>query len=211
MEGEVRKRLSEAMEDISRERLWSVSGELNTLKVLERIKKKPSKEVQAAIQASLEVVEDFLEFLVEVHSEAESADYSEKASLYDLAAIGALAVQDAMPRGEGVTLSNVLLGAFSEGLILLGSRQYVAGAKGIVDARLRIHSHRVYTRLWDLPVEFKKQFSEDDVEALRGSIDSLFDEIGKGDVPTQAKVEVLFQFYSLILAVQIGKLIRTMT
>ncbi|MCJ2556960.1 MAG: hypothetical protein LN415_07645 [Candidatus Thermoplasmatota archaeon] len=207
----VDERLSSALEDTSPDGLWSLSSELNALKASAALRKdKKSAQTREAVDDALDVVRDFHEFSVEMRSEIESKDYSQMASIFDLTAIGALAAQDVLPGVDGLSLPKILLGALSEGLIFLGSRQYVAGAQKIVNARLRIHSHRVYERLWGLPMDFKKQFMEENVAELQVSIDEFFKAFLREDGASPPKVAVLLQFYSLILAIQVEKVMMTL-
>jgi len=207
----VEERLSSALKDTSPDGLWSLSSELNALNASAGLRKdKKSVQTREAVEDALDVVRGFHEFSVEMRSEIESKDYSQMASIFDLTAIGALAAQDVLPGLDGLSLPKILLGALSEGLIFLGSRQYVAGAQKIVNARLRIHSHRVYERLWRLPMDFKKQFTEENVAELQVSIDEFFKVFLREDGPSPPKVAVLLQFYSLILAIQVEKVMMTL-
>ncbi|MFQ6107027.1 MAG: hypothetical protein ACE5QF_05515 [Thermoplasmata archaeon] len=207
----MKERLMDILKDTSPGGLWRLSSELNALKARAALRRdKKSAQIEDAVDAALSTARDFHEFSVEMLSEISSKDFSQMASLFDLTSIGALALQDVFPRKEGFSLPKILLGALSEGLIFLGSRQYVAGATRIVNARLRIHSHKVYERLWELPLNYKKQFSEEDVVELQRSLDEFFKEFLREDVSPYPKVAVLQQFYSLILVLQIERVIRTM-
>jgi hypothetical protein len=203
----VEERLLEVLDDASPESVWNLSSELNALKVrLGPRKGKDTVRLMATVNEALDVAGDFHEFSVEMRSEIESRDFSQMASLFDLTSIGALAAQDMLPGEGGISLPKVLLGALSEGLIFLGSRQYVAGAQKIVNARLRIHSMKVYRRLWELPAGFKKQFTDTEVGELQESLDKFFSELLKDAVPPASKIAVLLQFYSLVLAIRIERI-----
>ena len=204
-------RLLEVLEERSPESIWRLSSELNALRVRLRMKRgKVSALLIETLDETLDVASDFHEFTTEMRSEIESRDFSQIASMFDLGSIGALAVQDVLPSTGGLSLPKMLLGALSEGLIFLGSRQYVAGAQRIVSARLAIHSHKVYRRLWELPLDFREQFEEGDVGELQESLDKFFAALLKDDVPPASRIAVLVQFYSLLLAVRTWKLVDAM-
>jgi hypothetical protein len=207
----VEEKLIEVLNDMSPERVWDLSSELSALKASVGLKRgKGSVQLVEALDESLDVAGDFHEFSVEMRSEIESRDFSQMASIFDLTAIGTLAAQDILPHLDEISLPKILLGALSEGLIFLGSRQYVAGAQKIVNARLRIHSLKVYRRLWELPMDFKTHFTEKDVGRLQESLEKFFAELLREDVPPPSKIAVLLQFYTLILAIQIEKTIRAL-
>lgn len=205
---ETKKRLISIMKDMSPESLWKLTGELYALKTALKLQKRRSKErIERAIEDTLDVVRDFYEFNVELQSEITSKDFNEVASMFDLTAIGTLAAQDVITHLNGRLLPTLLMSAISEGLIFLGSRQYVAGAQKIIEARLSIHSHRVYERLWELPLNFKKELSEEEIRKLQASIDEFFEELLRKDLPLLPKVAVLLQFYSLVLVISVERLL----
>ena len=207
----VREKLTGALKDASPEGLWRLSSELNALKASAGLRKdKKSAQTEEAVEDALDVVRDFHEFSVEMRSEIESMDFSQMASIFDLTAIGSLAAQDILPHLDNLSLPKILLGALSEGLIFLGSRQYVAGAEKIVNARLWIHSHKVYQRLWGLPMDFNRQFTEDNVAEIQKSMDDFFKALLREDLPPPPKIAILQQFYSLILAIRIEKVMMTL-
>ncbi len=207
----VEEKLTGALKDASPEGLWSLSSELNALKATAGLRKdRKSTQTEEAVEDALDVLRDFHEFSVEMRSEIESKDFSQMASIFDLTAIGALAAQDVLPDLDNLSLPKILLGALSEGLIFLGSRQYVAGAQKIVNARLRIHSHRVYQRLWGLPMDFNRQFTEENVAEIQESMDKFFKALLREGLPPSPKIAVIQQFYSLILAIRIEKVMMTL-
>ena len=83
---------------------------------------------QGAVNESLEpllnLVGSFHEYLSEVRGKIRGRAFSEMASLLDLAAMGAVAIEG-MDLSAG--LGKLLLGSLGEGLAVLGSRQYIKG------------------------------------------------------------------------------------
>lgn len=72
----------------------------------------------------LELVKSFYDYLTELRGKLRGRAFSEMASLLDLAAMGAVALEG-MDLSAG--LGKLLMGSLGEGLAVLGSRQYIKG------------------------------------------------------------------------------------
>jgi hypothetical protein len=73
---------------------------------------------------ALEVVGEFYTYLGEIEAKVSAREYSELASLLDIGAVGAVALENLTEASEALQ-KRMLLGALGEFLMVLASRQYV--------------------------------------------------------------------------------------
>ncbi len=73
---------------------------------------------------ALEVVGEFYTYLGEIEAKVSAREYSELASLLDIGAVGAVALENLTEASEALQ-QRMLLGALGEFLMVLASRQYV--------------------------------------------------------------------------------------
>lgn len=151
--------------------------------------------------AALNTVSRLYQFTVEVRGFASSRQTAEAASLFDIGAIGVLAIENILT-ADKVTPMRLLMSGLSESLTFLASRQYVKGSNAVLDATYRSHSIVIQDELWSLSADFR---DADDLEAIRGAraaIDSLFASLDAPEVPVGGKIAVLYQLYALVALVR---------
>jgi len=86
----------------------------------------PLKHEQA--ETALALLGDFYAYLVGLESKLEAHAFAELASKMDMGAVGGVVVENMLSAGEKL-LERILVGGFSEALMVLASRQYVKAFK----------------------------------------------------------------------------------
>src|SRR5205809_910105 len=112
-------------------------GELQVLSRWLAVQKKSA--LQRTADEALDAVSRFYLYGQEIDGLRASNRSAETASYYDLASVGVLAVEDVLT-ADHPTLMRFLMSGLSEGLMLLGRRQYVSGSDAVLLASWRTHS-----------------------------------------------------------------------
>ena len=77
------------------------------------------------VMQALKVAGRFYSYLSELQSKITARQYSELASLLDIGAVGAVALENILASGEGDWWQRLLLGGTAEALMIGASRQYI--------------------------------------------------------------------------------------
>lgn len=166
--------------------------------------------LRKSADAALDAVSRFYHFGQEIGGFTASSRSAEKASFFDLASVGVLALDNVLS-AEKASLMRLLMSGLSEGLMFLGSRQYVSGSQAILQATYRAHAIAVQDALWTLATDFRDPESLDSIREARGAIDTLFAKFDDPGVPLGTKVALLQQLYGLIAIVRCAKLLEELS
>ena len=123
-------------------------GELQVLSRWLAVQKKSA--LQRTADEALDAVSRFYLYGQEIDGLRASNRSAETASYYDLASVGVLAVENVLTAGHP-SLMRFLMSGLSEGLMFLGSRQYVSGSDAVLLASWRKHSTAVRARSKNIP------------------------------------------------------------
>lgn len=146
-------------------------------------------------------------FASEVQGFSGSRRYAETASLFDLGAVGVLALENVLT-ADKITPMRLLMSGLSEGLMFLASRQYVAGSQEVLLATYRTHAVAVQDALWSLAADFRGTDDLRSIREVREAIDGLFRRLDDPGVPVAAKVSVLHLLYALAALVRSARLLE---
>jgi hypothetical protein len=160
---------------------------------------------RASADTALEAVSRFYHFSQEIGGFAASTRAAEAASLFDLASVGILAVENVVT-AEKRSVMRFLMSGLSEGLMFLGSRQYISGSDAVLRATYRAHALAVQDALWSLATDFRDLEGLESIREARGAIDALFAQIDEPSVALGTKVALLQQLYGLVAIVRCAKL-----
>ena len=128
-----RTTLRDALSDLNPATLLKLRGELQVVsRWLEVQKEEP---LRKGADAALDAISRFYHFGQEIGGFAASTRSAETASFFDLASVGILAMENVLT-AEKASLMRLLMSGLSEGLMFLGSRQYVAGSEDRKSTRL---------------------------------------------------------------------------
>jgi hypothetical protein len=157
--------------------------------------------------AALEAVSRFYSFGVEVGGFSASNKAADVASLYDLASVGVLGMENILT-AERKSLMRFLMSGLSEGLMFLGSREYVRGSTAVLEATYKAHALTVRDALWALAMDFRGPGDLDSIQEARAAIDTLFSKFDDPSVPVPTKVALLYQLYGLVAVVRCAQLLE---
>lgn len=167
-----------------------------------------AKRLRAGEQA-LDALSHFYSFGVEIGGFERSAKTANQASLFDLASVGVLGIENILT-AENRSLMRYLMSGLSEGLMFLASRQYVAGSEAILEGTYKSNALAVRDALWSLARDFRSTEDLAAIREARNAIDELFARLDSSDVPLHAKVALLNQLYALVAIVRCAQLLEVL-
>ena len=180
-------------------------GELQVLSRWLAVQKKSA--LQRTADEALDAVSRFYLYGQEIDGLRASNRSAETASYYDLASVGVLAVENVLTAGHP-SLMRFLMSGLSEGLMFLGSRQYVSGSDAVLLASWRKHSTAVRDALWSLATDFRDLESLGSIRAARAAIDELFAKFDDPGVALATRLALLYQLYALLAIIRCAKLLE---
>jgi hypothetical protein len=195
----------EALIDPSPGSVLKLRGELQIVCRWLAVRKKNS--LRANGEATLESVSRFYQFGQEIGGLTISNRSAETASYFDLASVGVLGIENVLT-AEQPNLMRILMSGLSEGLMFLGSRQYVSGSDAVLRATYRAHSTAVQDALWSLATDFRGPEPLDSIRQVRAAIDSLFARFDEPAVSLGTKLVLLHQLYGLVAIIRCAKLLE---
>ena len=180
----MRDSLAEALASPSPEALWGLQGDLLETGV-------------PAGAAVWEVLAEFHGFLDRLATATSSREYSHLASKMDIGAVGGVVVEHVLetkdPREIGMRL---LTGLFSEGLMVLASRQYVKAAEGELEGLYRGAARYLYRATW----HWSEQQNEGlDAGERRRLLDRVFAPVFDTKMNGAQKALLLGQLFQILL------------
>lgn len=168
---------------------------------------KADKEIATSADRALAAVGEFHRFAAEVKGFVVSREFSNKASLYDVASIGILAVENVLT-AERASLLRILMSGLSEGLAFAASRQYVYGSTSILDSLYRTHSTQLYDELWSIAAEFRGPLDEKTVREVQTGLDGFFTSLASPGVHVDTRVAAVYQLYAIVVLVRCVDLLQ---
>ncbi len=165
-----------------------------------------AKRAEAAAKA-LEAVSHFYSFGVEIGGFQRSSKTANQASMFDLASIGVLGVENVLT-AENRSLMRYLMSGLSEALMFLASRQYVAGSEAILEGTYKSNALVVRDALWSLAKDFRATEDLAAIREAREAIDALFAKLDDSGVALHMKVSLLHQLYGLVSIVRCAQLLE---
>lgn len=165
-----------------------------------------SKQQGEAVDQALEVAGHFHTYLSELHSKLTARQYSELASLLDIGAVGAVALENLLAAGEEDFLQRLILGGLAEGLMVAASRQYIKAWE--------VETGPVHTRAaWYLGEALWRTSAEMQPDLPPGqrwqAIQSLLAPAYASDVPAPEKAVLLGRVFQILLLTHLARLLPT--
>lgn len=158
--------------------------------------------------AALDTVTRLHQFTAEIRGFSSSRSSAERASLFDLGAISALAVENLLT-AEKITPMRLFMSGLSEGLMFLASRQYVHGGNAVLEATYRTHRVAVQDALWSVAIDFREPESLEGLQEARRSIDEVFGRLDEPGVPVATRVTVLHVLYAVAAIVRCARFLES--
>lgn len=201
-----RAALREALERFDASALLKLRGELQ---VAERWLAARKDDRAGAVAAAIHAVSRLHQFTAEIRGFSEQRQAAEVASLFDLSAIGVLAVENVLT-AEKITLMRLFMSGLSEGLMFLASRQYVKGGTAVLEATYRAHRLEVQDALWSVAMDFREPEGLDGLRQARVTIDEVFVKLDDPGLPVAGKVAVLHILYALVAIVRCAQVLENL-
>lgn len=158
-------------------------------------------------RGALRSVSRHLQFSLDVRGFSGSRQAAETASLFDLASVGVLAVENVLS-AEKRTPMRLPMSGLAEGLMFLASRQYVRGGDIVLETTYRAHAMELQDELWALAMEFREREGLEAIREARGSIDEVFRKLEDPSVPPATKVGALHLLYALVVVIRCVRLLE---
>lgn len=155
-----------------------------------------------AAHRALDVSREFHAYLGELEAKFGARQYSELASLLDIGAVGAVALENLAEAGESLK-QRILLGGLSEMLMVLASRQYV---KAWGREMKPIHMRAVWflrAELWRLSVAGQPDI---DVEERAALVDGLLAPALDGNTPDEICLALLGRLFQVLLIIHLAQI-----
>ena len=197
--------LRDALSSLDPSSLLALRGEIHV--VARWLETHDHADAKRSAEAALDAVTRFYQFGEEIGGFKASNRGAETASVFDLASVGILAIENVLS-SEKRTLMRFLMSGLSEGLMFLGSRQYVAGSEAVLTATCRMHALAVQDALWSLASDFRDLEKLDAIREARAAIDGLFAKFDEPAVPVATKVALFHQLYGLVAIIQCARLLE---
>jgi hypothetical protein len=160
-----------------------------------------------AAAKALDALSQFYSFGVEIGGFQRSSKTANQASMFDLASVGVLGIENILT-AENRSLMRYLMSGLSEGLMFLASRQYVAGSEAVLEGTYKSHSLSVRDGLWDIAKDFRSTEDLAAIREARDAIDALFVKLSDPAAPLHNRVAVLHQLYGLIAIIRCAQLLE---
>jgi len=199
-----RSTFRDALSNLNPSTLLKLRGELQVVSRWLAVHKREPLRLSA--DSALDAISRLYQFGQEIGGFAASTRSAKSASYFDLASVGVLAVENVLT-AEKASLIRILMSGLSEGLMYLGSRQYVAGSDAVLQATYRAHAVDVQDALWSLATDFRDPESLGSIREVRAAIDALFAKFDEPGVPLGTKLALLQQLYGLVAIVRCAKLL----
>ena len=161
----------------------------------------------AAASKALDAVSAFYAFGTEVGGFQRSSKTANQASMFDLASVGVLGIENILT-AENRSLMRYMMSGLSEGLMFLASRQYVAGSEAVLEGTYKSNALAVRDGLWALAKDFRSTEDLAAIREARDTIDALFAKLDAPGVPLHNRVALLHQLYGLIAIVRCAQLME---
>lgn len=202
----LRAALTTAIPKMDDEAAFRLRSEISAIRAV-LAGRKTGKALLKAVDRALDAVGGFHQFAAEVKGFVLSRDFSNTASLYDVASVGILAVENVLT-AERKNLFRILMSGLSEGLAFAASRQYVYGSSAVLDGLYRTHSTRLYDELWTLATEFRDPIDEKAVREVQSGLDGFFTSLAAPGATVDTRVAALYQLYAIVVLVRCADLVQ---
>jgi hypothetical protein len=173
------------------------SGDLLSLQtiVLSWEEKAASPLAREQAATALALLGDFYAYLVGLESKLEAHAFAELASKMDMGAVGGVVIENVLSTGEKL-LERILVGGFSEALMVLASRQYVKAFNRDLEAFYQQVAWQLRAHLWRFSAARRPGLAPSERAHL---IDSLFAPILDREVRCDATPVVLGCLFQVLL------------
>jgi hypothetical protein len=145
----------------------------------------------------------YFEFLNELSAALNAREYSQLASMMDIGAVGGVALESILDAnlGKSDMWRRLLLGAFSESLMVLASRQYIRAFQAETKVVYRAAAWHLQRELWRLSVRAQPEL---DSVGRRQAIDKLLAPALDENVSDTLKAVLIGRLFLVLLLIQLN-------
>ena len=157
----------------------------------------------AAASRALAVAREFHAYLSELEAKIGARQYSELASLLDIGAVGAVALENLIEASETLK-QRLLLGGLSEVLMIAASRQYVRAWGREMKP---VHMRAVWflrAELWRLSIAGRPDLGAEERVAL---VDGLLAPALDGDAADEVCLALLGRLFQILLIIDLAQVL----
>jgi hypothetical protein len=148
------------------------------------------------VEQALQVAGRFHSYLCELQSKITARQYSELASLLDIGAVGAVALENILVSGEGEWWQRLVLGGTAEALMIGASRQYIKAWEAETGPVHIGAAWYLTEAVWRLSLKMQPQLeAESRLEVVQGLLAPAYD----AQVPAPEKAILLGRVYQTLL------------
>jgi len=149
----------------------------------------------------LAIVDAFHHFLNQLVASSSAREYSHLASILDMAAVAGVAVQNLMDEQDSDEWwRRFVVGAFSEGMMLLAARQYVKAWDEELRSDYNAASWYLAQEYWRLSCDLQPELTP---AKRRELVDQLFGPIVDDQVDGMAKVGLIVRLFQILLVARL--------
>lgn len=143
------------------------------------------------------ILSEYYEFLDEIEKSCTAREYSNLASKLDIGAVGAWVFEDVLTEPDREMLSKKLLGAlFSEGLMILATRQHVRAWEEELRAVYRRAAWYLFDQVWKFSLESRPEL---EAAKRRQLLEKLFRPILADNTDGEVKAVVCGRLFQILL------------
>lgn len=147
------------------------------------------------------LLDAYYDFLTGLAARATSREFSHFASMLDIGAVGAVALQNLLlAEAPGQWWQRLMAGGLSEGLMVLAARQYVRAWEGEMSAVYATARWRLYRELWQVSARLQPALPLAERQRL---LDELLNPLGDGELGGTQRAILATRLYQLLLLVRL--------
>ncbi len=158
-----------------------------------------------SVLKALEVAGHFHSYLGELQSKITARQYSELASLLDIGAVGAVALENILSSGDGDWWRRLVLGGTAEVLMIGASRQYIKAWEAETGPVHIGAAWYLTEALWRVSLRMQPELEpEKRLEVVQGLLAPAYD----AQVPAPEKAILLGRVYQTLLVAYLAEFLR---
>ena len=157
-----------------------------------------------SVLEALELAGHFHSYLSELQSKITARQYSELASILDIGAVGAVALENMLAASKEDWWQRLVLGGTAEALMVGASRQYIKAWEAETGP---VHTHAAWyltEALWRISVKAQPNLG---AEKRLGGVRALLAPVYDAQVPAPEKAMLLGRVYQTLLAAHLAELL----
>jgi hypothetical protein len=155
----------------------------------------------------VETVHAFHQYLCELRGKATARQFSELASLFDIGAVGSVALENLVGQDSHQLMQRFFIGAAAESLMVVASRQYIKGWQAELHSVHCQAAWFVAAAFWRWSARLQPGLT---TEERWQTINQLLAPVHNPDTPNDAKAILLAHLFQILLIGHLAPLLHTL-